>query len=975
MNKRNSQPVTGNPQLPTPNRNPQPVTRNSKPATPTVVVVEDDAGLNRLACKRLEEHGFRAVGVHDGAAAIARLKSEPDALLLLDYVLPDIDGRQLVEGLATRGHQVPFIVMTGRGDERLAVEMMKLGARDYVVKEAGFLEALPQTVEKVVQMVAAEKKLAATEQLLRESEERLRKFSQTAPDAIVMANDEGKIDFWNEAAERVFGWSKEEAAGRFLPELVAPPALRERFRAGLAAFARTGTGPLIGRLMQFNAFRRDGTEFPVELTMTAMRLQGRWHAIGTIRDVTKRKQAEEALQESEEKYRTVVERANDAIIIIQDGICRFANTRANSMWDVEGESIVGSPFTKFVHPDSLPLVRERYERRMAGQDVPPRYEVQLVRADGSSFPAELNAGLATFAGRPADLVVVRDMTERKQAEAALYATGRKLETERNRLRGVLDGMPDLVYIVNRDCDIEYVNPAMERTYGAPRGRKCYDYFTGSAQICPDCPNEKVFAGEAVQREVRTQQGVTYDVFSAPLANPDGSVSKLGTLHDITELKQAQEHERELLRGAHALRDTAMELVQMGSDQEMYRFVAERVQSLVPDSVVAVSSYDPTSDLFTIRAIAGLGGALETVLRALGRRPEGTAFRLSPEEKASQSTSRLRDARTVAELSLGELPRKPVQGLARVLGLNDIHTQALYHRGLVSGSVVVATRRGSEPVSYDTAEAFVGQAAIAIQRWQAEQELAKHRLHLEELVAERTRELEAAQGKLVLQEKLATLGRVAGSVAHELRNPLATIRNASFLLRTALAGRLEPTAARHLKLIDEYVERANRAITMILDFTWQQRSRPKPCALRPILDRAVADTAVPPTVKVLFDLRPDLPEVEVDNRQTAAVFRNLLTNAVQAMPSGGTVRISAGTRNAEVVITVSDTGSGIEPEHMQRLFEPLFTTKSIGVGLGLAICKAFVEANKGTISVASEIGKGTVFTVTLPIAERETMQEG
>jgi signal transduction histidine kinase len=236
-----------------------------------------------------------------------------------------------------------------------------------------------------------------------------------------------------------------------------------------------------------------------------------------------------------------------------------------------------------------------------------------------------------------------------------------------------------------------------------------------------------------------------------------------------------------------------------------------------------------------------------------------------------------------------------------------------------------------------------------------------------LVLERTRELEAAQGRLVLQEKLATLGRVAGSVAHELRNPLGTIRNASFFLQQTAAKQLEGRPLLHLQAIDESVQRANQAISMILDFTWQQRAELQRCALKPILDRALADAMVPASVKVRFEIPAGLPEVEVDARQMDAVFRNLLTNAVHAVALGGTVTIGAETSGTNVVIWVSDTGCGIEPEHMQRIFEPLFTTKAIGVGLGLAICKAFVEANKGTISVASEVGKGTTFTITLPIA--------
>jgi signal transduction histidine kinase len=125
--------------------------------------------------------------------------------------------------------------------------------------------------------------------------------------------------------------------------------------------------------------------------------------------------------------------------------------------------------------------------------------------------------------------------------------------------------------------------------------------------------------------------------------------------------------------------------------------------------------------------------------------------------------------------------------------------------------------------------------------------------------------------------------------------------------------------------------------------------------------------LPRVVEVEVRLPPDLPLVRVDAGQIEQVFRNLITNAHQAMTAGGKVTIAAARIDGDVQVTVSDSGSGIEPDHMARLFEPLFSTKVFGVGLGLAIAKSFVEANKGTISVQTEVGKGTTVTVTLPTA--------
>ena len=269
-----------------------------------------------------------------------------------------------------------------------------------------------------------------------------------------------------------------------------------------------------------------------------------------------------------------------------------------------------------------------------------------------------------------------------------------------------------------------------------------------------------------------------------------------------------------------------------------------------------------------------------------------------------------------------------------------------------------------------AERLLAASRDITERKRAEAELAKYRDHLEELVSARTRELAATQERLVLQEKLATVGRVAGSVAHELRNPLGAIRNASCFLQMTVAPKLEGKPLQHLRIIDVCVERANKAITMILDFTQGRTTEPVPCALHSILQQAVAEASLPDSIEVCIAIPPGLPQTLVDKGQVVVVFRNLLTNAARAMPGGGTVKIQARAGQDEVVVDVTDTGTGIKAEHMASLFQPLFTTWEIGVGLGLAICRGFIEANKGTISVVSELGKGTTFTVTLPAMDED-----
>lgn len=257
--------------------------------------------------------------------------------------------------------------------------------------------------------------------------------------------------------------------------------------------------------------------------------------------------------------------------------------------------------------------------------------------------------------------------------------------------------------------------------------------------------------------------------------------------------------------------------------------------------------------------------------------------------------------------------------------------------------------------------------------QAEQELAKYRQSLEILVDQRALELRKAQNELLGQERLAALGQIAGSIAHELRNPLGTIRNATYLLNMLVGRDLKGKAARHLEIINEEIERSDRIITSLLDFARGRPSSPAPCGVAEILSDAVEMARLPSGIKLEVGIPDELPEVYVDDGQIMQVFLNIVKNAKQALNGHGRISIGAEQTDGRVRVRVSDNGPGMPAEVMARLFEPLYSTKPFGVGLGLTICQNFVAVNKGTLEVESAVGKGTTFIVTLPLAPQEAKQ--
>ena len=228
-------------------------------------------------------------------------------------------------------------------------------------------------------------------------------------------------------------------------------------------------------------------------------------------------------------------------------------------------------------------------------------------------------------------------------------------------------------------------------------------------------------------------------------------------------------------------------------------------------------------------------------------------------------------------------------------------------------------------------------------------------------------LEEAEEQLHRREKLAMLGQLAGGVAHELRNPLGVMSNAVYYLRM-VHDEGEIASEEYLDILSQEVQNAEKIITDLLDFARIKSPSRGPVSVREIIDEAVTRSESSNGMAVDVQVPDQGPILFVDPKQMVQVVRNLITNARQAMPDGGRVTIRARAEDAMVTISVSDTGTGMSKETLARLFEPLFTTKAKGIGLGLAISKHLVESNGGSISVWSEEGKGSTFTMMMPAAD-------
>jgi len=240
-----------------------------------------------------------------------------------------------------------------------------------------------------------------------------------------------------------------------------------------------------------------------------------------------------------------------------------------------------------------------------------------------------------------------------------------------------------------------------------------------------------------------------------------------------------------------------------------------------------------------------------------------------------------------------------------------------------------------------------------------------------------RRLKESQEQLVHAEKLASLGQLAASVAHEINNPLAGVLTYTKLLARKISGdTLEKGAALdYLSKMESEVGRCSRIIRNLLDFSRQTEPMLRLVDVNQVIEQVLAmvgHQAQLQNVDVVRELSPSLPKVMADSDKLQQVFTNLTLNAIQAMSGGGRLTLRTSVANSQVRIDVQDTGCGISKENLSKLFTPFFTTKEkgSGVGLGLAVVRGIIERHKGEIKVQSEVGKGTTFSVYLGVHDDE-----
>ncbi|HVZ42574.1 MAG TPA: PAS domain S-box protein [Ramlibacter sp.] len=270
--------------------------------------------------------------------------------------------------------------------------------------------------DTTAQLHAEMSRRADAERSLSEANARLEAMLATANDPVISIDERSRVVDWNNAAERVFGWAREEAIGQVLSELIVPPAHREQHLAGIRRFLADGSAQIFNKRVETRAVRRSGEEFDVELSVWPVRTASGYTFSSFVRDISRRKAAARALAESEAKYRQVVENVNEGILVTAGGRILYSNPKALALTGQTLESAMSRPFIEFIHPDDRERVLGNHMRRLRGEAVENNYQFRVLHVDGRVRWLEISGVRFDWQGEAATLNFLVDVTERRQAE-------------------------------------------------------------------------------------------------------------------------------------------------------------------------------------------------------------------------------------------------------------------------------------------------------------------------------------------------------------------------------------------------------------------------------------------------------------------------------------------------------------------------------------------------------------------------------
>lgn len=775
---------------------------------------------------------------------------------------------------------------------------------------------------------ATERKRA--EEVLKQSEERFRRAMEATSDGLWDWNVETGEMYFSPAYYQMLGYEPGELPGlkKTWTDLIHPDDRDQALRSNqdcienrISDFKvefrmKTKTGKWKWILGRGKATARDADGHALQM-------------IGTHEDITERKQMEEklrlqteALSKSEERFRGIAERSFDVIITVDlDGKITYISPAAKRITGYREDELLGASMQKFLPESEIPNLMRIFSDAMTGK-AEESVELNILKNDGSMACLEFHGSPVVKDGELIGFeAIARDITQRKEMEEELRRYSEhlqelvaertaKLQESEERFRGIAERSFDTIFTTDLEGQITYASPAMENTFGYSPvevvGKRLQSFLIeGEITNLP-----KAFAavrsGENIggfeTQGYRKDQSIAYVEINASPVVKDGTV--VGMQGIVRDVTERKRAEITV------------------------RAAGERLQYVITSNPAAIFTGKPRADLSDYEVTY----MSNRVAEMLGFEPE--QFVGHPEFWENR-------------IHPDDLRRYPVEiPVLWKKGQYAFEYRFLHKNGTyrwIREEAKIVRDAGGKPTE------VMGYWTDVTERKQMEE-------------------------KLVNSERLSAIGETVMMVGHDLRNPMQVMVN-SLALWEEICNSMPPEyqelsdklgVNKLLERINRQLEYMNKIVSDLQDYARPVKPELTIIDLRNFSKETLSTIQIPQNIEVSVKFEKDVPQLKLDPAMIKRVLTNLVTNAIQAMPKGGTLKISMSKREGSASIDITDTGVGIPEENLTKLFQPLFTTKSKGQGLGLPVCKRLVEAHGGSIKVKSKVGEGTTFTVNLPL---------
>ncbi|NOY38200.1 MAG: response regulator [Chlorobi bacterium] len=910
-----------------------------------ILVVEDDQGLNKLLCTHIITLGYQATSAYNGKEALNLLREKPWDLMLLDYKLTDITADLLIEEVKKITKIPPFIIITGFGDERIAVKMMKKGARDYWVKEGAFIDTVPDRIERAVNEIRNLHKLRKARQKIEIVEQQSRKVLEAMADPVIVVNTDKKIVFHNDAFRETFGPFKRQApCHTIIYNRKTPcPWCQE-------VSAENNTFININKLVERNRRFFQPAIGPIKLN------GGKEYTITMFRDISDSVIARRKAEKNETILRNLIATARDAIIGINNtGHIVLHNRASLEMFEITADELQSRLFFDLLEKDKYMFRLHRLFRQIISgeknQLIKKSFRLTIQTKSGWEKYIDTSLSVNEINGEKLYLFILRDISEQHKAELDLLE-------QKMLIRSLIDNLPDHIYFKDTQLRFLLSNKAHNDHIGVASeeeliGKTDMDLYPENlAKEYTKNEKQVIRSGRPKlnikEKTINNQGSIRWLLTSKiPVLDGYGKVKGIiGIGRDITDLELNQQELHKSRRRLEGLLEIS--LMEHLDTATILNMALEKSIDLTDSDIGYVYFYNEATRTFTLHNWS----------------------------ESVKEQCRVEKIRTEFQLEKTGIWGEAVRQRRPVL-INDYSQDDPLKKGLPKGHVPIR-RFLTIPVFY--LDKIVAVAGVGNKEQPYDQtDLIQLELLMDtvwKLITqkEQRQELIRAKVKAEESEKLKTV--FMSTMSHELRTPLNAILGFSRLLESShnmdeinqFAHYITESGERLLTIIENifYVSAIDGQHLNIEEENTEPRK-----LVMDIIDQ-FKQKGIPENIKIETLLPKDdkITVIKTDVRKTGHILRSLVDNALKFTPSGN---ITAGYRLEanKIRFFVKDTGIGIPEDKREIIFEKFRqlderTTREYGgIGIGLYLAKRLTEILKGKIWVEENKPQGSIFYVEIP----------